>query len=413
MSRHTTDVVVIGAGIMGLATAHQLARRSNQRVVVVEKGGGPGEGSTGASSAIVRQRYTHPEVIRIARGGLLAFRNWQDFTGLAQPRARLHEIGVLWMTGEDRPRAEAERDRLRGEGVDAVVLDASALRDRFPALSACGVPFDLTGETEHHCRDHDSFILEDEGGYFDPVAACSDLVDATRARGVDVRFRSPVTEVTRDGDRVTGVGLADGTIISAGTVVNAAGPWCNRVNALAGLELSWELVPTRVQVMYRELPPEVPRPIPVVADSVSGIYFRPESADQQLVVGSVLEEDEREEADPDTYHTGADRAFLDTKIHSLHHRLPDLPHRGLLSGIAGLYTVNRVDVHPVIGPTALDGYAVINGFSGHGFKESLMCAGLLAGWLTGETMADDADVPLEFFSVDREPLVVRDKNVLA
>jgi glycine/D-amino acid oxidase-like deaminating enzyme len=409
----TTDIVVVGAGIMGLATAYQVARRSNQRVVVVERGGGPGEGSTGASSAIVRQRYTHPEVIRIARGGLLAFRNWGDFTGLAEPRARLQEIGVLWMTGEDRAQAEAETERLRGEGVDAVVLDAGMLRDRFPGLSACGVPFDLSGETEHECADHDAFIFEDEGGYFDPVAACGDLVDAARNAGVEISFRSEVTAIARKGDRVVGIELADGTAISAETVVNAAGPWCNRINAMAGLELSWELVPTRVQVMYRELPPEVPRPIPVVADSVSGIYLRPESADQQLVVGSVLEEDEREETDPDTYNPNADRVFLDTKIHALHHRLPDLPHRGLLSGIAGLYTVNRVDVHPLLGPTALDGYAVINGFSGHGFKESLMCAGMLATILTGETFADDADVPLDFFSVEREPLVVKEKNVLA
>jgi glycine/D-amino acid oxidase-like deaminating enzyme len=413
MSRTTTDIAIIGAGIMGLATAFQIARRSNERVTVLERGGGPGEGSTGASSAIIRQRYTHPEVIRIARGGLIAFRNWQDFTGIAEPRASLQEIGVLWMTGEDRGTVEAERVRLEAEGVRAVVLDAKSLREQFPGLSACGVPFDLTGEIEHHCADHGAFLLEDEGGYFDPAAACGDLTDAARREGVDIIFRSEVAGIAKQGDRIVGVELADGTTLSAGTVVNAAGPWCNGINEMAGLDLSWDLVPTRIQAMYRALPPEVPLPLPVVADAASGIYLRPESAGQQLVVGSVREEDEREEADPDSFNANADRAFLDSIVHGLHHRLPDLPHRGLLSGIAGLYTINRIDVHPVLGPTELDGFVIMNGFSGHGFKESLMCGGMLAAWLTGASMPDDPAVPLEFFSVDREPLTVREKNVLA
>ena len=97
MSRDTADIVIVGAGIMGLALAYQVARRSRQRVVVLERAAGPAEGSTGASSSIVRQRYTHREVIRVARGGLLAFRNWSEFTRLDAPRTSFDNIGVLWM----------------------------------------------------------------------------------------------------------------------------------------------------------------------------------------------------------------------------------------------------------------------------------------------------------------------------
>ncbi len=414
MSRETADIVIVGAGIMGLAAAYQVTRRSTLSVIVVEKGGGPGEGSTGASAAVLRQRYTHPEMIRVARGGLLAFRDWAGFTGLAEPRAHFRNIGVLWMTGENREAVDAECVRLRNESVDAVVLDTDGLRERFPALSACGTPFDLTGEIEHECADHDAFLLEEDGGHFDPVSACSDLVEAARREGTDVRFRSEVTGVRRGAHRVTGVALADGTEIDAGIVLNAAGPWCNRLNELAEYELPWDLAPTRVQVFYRELPADVALPLPVVGDAAGGIYFRPEASDQQLVVGSLLEEDERERTDPDTYNRNADRSFTDTKIHALHHRLPDLPHRGTIIGMSGLYTVNHGDVHPVIGPTALDGYHVMNGFSGHGFKESLICTALWAHHITGERADWDIDsVPLDFFSVDRRPLNVREMNVLA
>ena len=65
--------MVVGAGIIGSSIAYQIARRSPQRVVVLEKGAGVAEGSTGASSSIVRCKYTYPEVVRLARqrsGGL-------------------------------------------------------------------------------------------------------------------------------------------------------------------------------------------------------------------------------------------------------------------------------------------------------------------------------------------------------
>ncbi len=78
-----------------------------------------------------------------------------------------------------------------------------------------------------------------------------------------------------------------------------------------------------------------------------------------------------------------------------------------------MYTINRQDVHPIIGPTPIDGFVIVNGFSGHGFKESPMVGSMLAQWLTGERASFDTDVPMAFYSIDREPIVTADKNVLA
>ncbi len=413
MARHTADIVIIGAGIMGLSIAHQITRRSDLRVVVLEKGAGLGEGSTGGSAAITRQRYSRPENIRVSRDANRVFAAWAEFTGLVTPRAEYHRSGVLWMMGQSDEEVRADTARLRAEGVDAVMIDAAELRERFPALSPCYEPFDLTGEEPHECRDGEAFLLELDSGYFDATAALEDLAEAVRGAGADLRIRTAVTDVVTEGARVRGVVTSTGSRIDAGTVINAAGPWCNTINRMAGLELTWQLVPTRVQIVYRDLPPEVPRPIPVVGDASTGIYFRPESAGQQLIMGSVLEEDELEEADPDTYNRAADRAFIDTKIHALHHRIPGLPHRGMPRGMAGMYTINRQDVHPIIGPTPVEGFVVANGFSGHGFKESPMVGSMVAQWLTGERASFDTDVPMSFYSIDREPLVTADKNVLA
>ncbi|MFV1970098.1 MAG: NAD(P)/FAD-dependent oxidoreductase [Acidimicrobiia bacterium] len=413
MSNETTDIVIIGGGIMGMSIAHQVARRSKMSIIVIEKGTGLGEGSTGGSSAITRQRYTRVENVRIARDGNVVWRNWSEYTGLPDPVGRFHDIGVLWMMNENAAEVEEDRDRLVAEGIDAVMVDAAELAELYPGLSACMVPFDLTGEVEHECVDGDAFLIERDTGFFDATGALDDVAAAARLGGVDIAMRSEVVDVRVDGGRACGITLGDGSSIDAGLVINAAGPWCNRINAMAGLELPWSLVPTRVQVIYRALPPEVPRPIPVVGDAAGGVYFRPEAGGGQIIVGSILEEDELETADPDDYNVAADRAFIDLKIHALHHRIPALPYVGVPGGMASLYTVNRQDVLPIVGPTSMEGFAVVNGFSGHGFKESQMIGSMMAQWITGERADFDTDVPMSFFAVDRDPVDIGDHTVLA
>ncbi len=413
MVHDTADIAIIGGGIIGMSIAYQIARRSSLQVVVLEKGSGLGEGSTGGSSAITRQRYSKLESVRVARDGNVIWRNWSHYTGLSDPVGRFHDIGVLWMMHNTADEVRADRDRLVAEGIDAVMVDAAELTRLYPGFSACMVPFDLTGEIEHECADGDAFLIERDTGFFDATGALADVATAARARGVDVRMRSEVVGVTVGPGRATGVTLADGSSIDAGMIVNAAGPWCNRINEMAGLEIPWHLVPTRIQVIYRTLPPEVPRPIPVTCDAAGGIYFRPEAGDGQIIVGSLLEEDELETADPDRYNQVADRSFIDTKIHALHHRLPDLAYVGVPGGMASLYTVNRQDVLPVVGPTAIDGFSVVNGFSGHGFKESQVIASMMAQWITGERAEFDTDVPMEFFSIDRDPIDIAEHTVLA
>lgn len=137
MARHSADIVIVGGGIMGMSIAYQVARRSSQRVIVVEKGTGLGEGSTGGSAAITRQRYSRLEMIRLSRDGNAVFRNWADYTGLPTPLAEFHMSGVLWMLGDSKTVVESDRDRLRAEGVDVIAIGADEVRDRFPALSAC------------------------------------------------------------------------------------------------------------------------------------------------------------------------------------------------------------------------------------------------------------------------------------
>ncbi len=407
----SSRVVVVGAGIIGSSISFQLARHGVD-VVALDKGAGPAEGSTGASSSICRCRYTFPEVVRLAFHGQEAYGAWSDFTGLAEPRSGLQRTGVMWMMGESASKLEADAAKLVSQGVAAEVFSPADLAREFPALNDCGAPFDLTGETDHVCSSAGGFLFEPNGGYADPVGANQDLIEATRLRGGEVRFGAPVTGVTQEGGRITGVRLADGSVETGDLVVNAAGPWCNRLNDVAGVDIAWSLTPTRIQTVYRSWPEDL-GPLPVGADSSTGIYFRPQGS-SQLLVGSVLPEDEEEViSDPDDFKRTPDQEFTAMKLAAFHHRVPALEARGGVSGIAGLYTINREDVHPIVGPSGKDGYWLANGFSGHGFKLAPAVGSMVAQAVSGETGEFDTDVPMSFFDVDREPLQLAIKHVLA
>lgn len=406
------DVIVAGGGIVGAAIAYQLARRSDLSVLVADKGSGPGEGSTGASSAICRQRYSHPQVIRLARHGQQAYHDWSAFTGLTEPRSGLVVTGVAWLMDWSPDYVADEVDRIAAAGGVAASIGPEELTERYPAITACTEPVDMDRPDQHECRPGEAFLFEPTSGYADPTGALADLLDAARREGVEVRFGAPVTGVLREGGRAVGVELAGSERVEAGLVINAAGPWCNHLNRLAGVEPRWTLVPTRIQTIYRSWPPELGA-LPTAADATTGIYFRPQGTDQ-VVIGSVLEEDEREViADPDDYRREPDPAFVELKLAGLHHRIPDLEPKGRVSGICGPYTVTAEDVHPIVGPSEVDGFWFANGFSGHGFKLAPMVGAMIARELTGEEAAFDTDVPMSLFSPDRDPISVQAKNVLA
>lgn len=412
--RETADIVIIGAGIIGLCTALQLARRSDAKIVVLDKGAGPGEGSTGASSAVCRFKYTRPETVNLARDGIAAYQHWSDFVGLAEPLAQFHRHGVLWFA-DGRPDWPAnEVERLAAHGIRAAVLDDQQLRERFAALNPCAIAPDLESGEEHVCGAGGLHLLELDGGYMDPVDALQDLLGALRAAGVDVRFRAHVIGIETHGGAVLGVSLANGDHISCAHLVNAAGPWCNDIFAHVGLDCPWPLKPTRIQVVHVDRPPEVQGDIPVAVDPLSGIYFRSQSRGQEIIVGSIMEEDEREAIErPDEYARFIEDEFAQTKLHALHHKIPALSVRGKVRGYSGLYTINATDVHPVVGATAVRGFYVANGCSGHGFKLAPAIGSLIAQAIAGKGGSFETSVDPSFLAFDRAPIAVASKSVLA
>jgi glycine/D-amino acid oxidase-like deaminating enzyme len=408
------DIVIIGAGIIGLSTAWQLARRSRLEILVLEKGVGVGEGSTGASSAVCRHRYSLENTVELARDGIHAYRHWREFTGLDAPRAVFQNDGVLWMPGSDSTWAAVEHARMGALGIRTALLDDAALLERFPAFNPCVLAPDMEEGAEHPCRGGGRHLLELDGGYMDPVAAAEDLLQACRGAGVEVRFGTAVDRVLASGGRVSGVELGDGCRVHAPVVVNAAGPWCNRFLTDLGVAQNWTLAPTRAQILYLDRPPELEGNIPACVDMQSAVYFRQQNRGQQLVVGSASERDEQETVEtPDEFDRQPDEDFKQRILHALHHRLPALPYRGAVRGYCGLYTVNKQDMHPLVGESELAGFYLANGFSGHGFKLAPAIGSLLAREICGAHSEFDTAVPGAFLAPGRAPISLAVKSVLA
>ena len=400
----TADVVVIGAGIMGSSIAFQLGRRSDLRVVVVDKAAGPATGSTGASAAITRCRYTEPLVVRLARQSQDAYAAWPEFTRLDEVRNQLTRTGGLWVFDRDHDELEADVAKLTEHGVAARAMTRAEVEERWPELHLCVSPIDLTGDSDHECRLGEAFLYEENAGFMDPHGANQDLVDAARANGVEVRFNAALTGFRTDGSRIAGVELDGHDPIAAELVINASGPWCNPINEMAGVELDWTLTPTRIQMVHRAWPVDGPS-LPIVFDGSTQSAWRREASGQQMLVATPeVEPFAHPVDDPDSFRTTPDPDAVAVTMASFQHRVPGVEHKSRLTGVCGLYTINEEDNHPIVGPSGVDGFWVANGFSGHGFKLAPGIGSMIAQAHTGQTASFDTDVPISLFARDREPL---------
>ncbi|MEE8433460.1 MAG: FAD-dependent oxidoreductase [bacterium] len=425
--RHTAgrktaaDAVIVGAGVMGASCALHLASAGLRKLLVVEKGPGVGSGSTGRSTAIIRQTYSNFEVSLMAKEALQRFQAWRDFVELPETRANFIGSGVLFLFRKDDRGLEPILELHRRVGIRSSVLSAEDKARMFPDLDFAAAPpeevaalEDGRGAPEPH---EAQALFEHDGGFADPVGTAQDMLDAARALGAEARFNTAVTAIGHGGGRVTGVSLAAaGGVeqVSTPLVINCAGPWSMVLDANLGFPLPHELTPTRIQVVTKHFGEKLKGPLPVICDMVTGFYGRLEAGGRQFVLGSVLEEDEREVvADPDDYNEVADAPFRERILTLLHHRVPTFTTRGRVASYAGLYTVNRVDSHPIIDESELRGYYNVNGWSGHGFKLSPIAGNLLTHKVLGQWGRGKSDVPPNFFARDRQPLTTHWGGVIA
>ncbi len=227
-----------------------------------------------------------------------------------------------------------------------------------------------------------AYFTPDGGFVDDPQLAAHNLMTAAVRRGASFRFRTAVDRVLSTGDRVQGVGLSDGSTISAPVVVNAAGPYSSRLNEMAGVTDEFISISTRP---LRQEVHVVPAPEDfrlgaggtVVNDGDLGTYFRPHPGDTVTIGG--LEPDCDPLVwieDPDSYDPRPTVEGWEAQVLRTARRVPGIAVPPRPVGLAALYDVTP-DWVPVYDRTGLEGFFVAIGTSGNQFKNAPLVGRLL------------------------------------
>ncbi|MYW05331.1 FAD-dependent oxidoreductase [Streptomyces sp. SID3343] len=382
----STDVVVVGAGVMGCSIALELAR-AGRRVTVVDKAGGFGLGSTSASSAVVRFNYSTYAGVAASWEASFCWRDWREHLGCdVGDLVRFQRTGFAMLDAEAAPRAGFV-SLFDAVGVPYEEWDGATL-----AAGIAGIDTGRYGPPKR--LDDDGFwadasgtlgaIFTPDAGYIgDPQSATQNLAVAAKCHGAEFRLRRRVVAVESSDNRVRTVVLDDGTRLGCASVVNAAGPWSSGLNELAGVgaDFTVKVRPMRQEVGYVRAPagynPAGGAGV-TVADLDLGTYIRGEVGGGLLVGGTEPACDPLEWIDdPDAANPNPTQAVFETQVTRAARRLTGLAVPNRARGVAGVYDVAD-DWTPIYDRTDLDGFYVAMGTSGNQFKNAPLVGQLMA-----------------------------------
>lgn len=367
-------VVVIGGGIVGMASAYYLAIEGLD-VVVCEQAH-PGSGSTERALGGIRAQFSSPANIALSKHAMAV---WTEF----EPRFGIdigyRQHGYLFLAADESTAVTLERNVAvqRDHGVPSEYLDPVDARAYLPEL---------------HADRYRAAAYSPTDGTADPHLALQGFADAARDAGVDIRTGVEVTDIETDSGPVSAVVTDEGRL-PAEYVVNAAGPWARPVGTMVGLSLP--VAPKRRQIAVVE--PSIPYPedAPLTVDIETGAHFAPERAGDALVAGHFGGSDP--DHDPDAYPTDYDLDWVTTALE----RSSDIAgyfgdDSRVKNGWAGLYAVTP-DHSPIIEETR-PGFVNAVGFSGHGFMHA-PATGQLVSDIVRHGRTDLVD--LDRFRLDR------------
>lgn len=344
------DIVIIGGAIVGASVAYFLREEGfSGSIALIERDPQFARAATTLSAASIRQQFSIAQNIRLSRFTLQFFRQLQERFG-AGADIGFREKGYLILASKEGAAVlEANHAVQLAEGADIVLEDAASLEARFGWLSGEGIAAGALG-------------LSGEG-WFDAHALLALLRKAVKGRGVDL-ITDEVMSIEHTDKSITGVTLAGGHKLSAGMVVNAAGPDAGRVAAMAGLMLPVE--PRKRSVFVFEARERF-ADMPLLVDP-AGFWVRPEAG--VYITGGAEEEAGETAAAVDDFEP--DWALFEEAIWpALARRIPAFEAIRPGRAWAGHYDYNTLDQNAVIGPhPQVENFLFANGFSGHGLQQA-------------------------------------------
>jgi methylglutamate dehydrogenase subunit A len=366
------DVVVIGGGGHGLATAFHLARDHGVRSVAVLDKGGIGLGNVGRNTTIIRSNYFSARNIRFYDASL---KLWEGLERTLNFNMMVSQRGALNLVHWDGQRDVLARraNQMLLEGVDAEYVDKAVVKRLVPAIDCDNGRFPVLGG-----------FLQRRGGTVRHDAVAWGYARAASALGVDIIETCAVTGIQRAGARATGVETTRGAI-GAGKIVLAVAGHSSRLAEMAGFRL-----PIETHVLQAFVSESVKPMLDLVVTYGAGHFYVSQSDKGGLVFGGHL----------DGYNSYAQRgslAVVEDVLAAGVTLMPSLSRLRVLRQWGGVMDMS-MDGNPIISRTPVENLVLNGGWCYGGFK-AIPIGGVVTAHLaaTGEPHPLAAHLGLERF----------------
>ena len=373
MSPGSHDVIIVGGGVMGCATAHYLLKSDpHLSVAILEKDPSYEQASTPLSDGNTRIQFNIKENILISQYGLEVLARFAEEMAVEgeRPDPAFRQQGNLFVLDE------ASQD----ESHEGLLLQQSL---------GCEVHWLTPEEVQAHyplynLKDCVAGTFGPHDGTMSPLAILMGYKKKAISLGAKY-LQAEAVEVCRAEKRITGVKLASGESLSSPIVMNAAGAWAPRLAQTANVALPINPTKRQVTVVETNARPEKILPLLFLP---SGLYCIHEG-DGIFTVGKSFASD----------YVGYDdfrwerNTFEEAVWPELVDYIPAFDRLKVLRGWAGLYEVNTLDGNAILGEwPELSGFFLANGFSGHGFQQCHAVGRYIAELMLGQRPTLDLSI---------------------
>ncbi len=366
------DVVIVGAGGHGLATAYYLAKNHGITDIAVLEKGWLGGGNTGRNTTVVRSNYLWDDSAHLYEHSL---KLWEGLSQELNFNVMFSQRGVVFLAQTRHELREMNRrvGALRLNGIDSEMMTVEQLKRAVPILDTDPARrYPILGG-----------MIQRRGGTARHDAVAWGFARGADARGVDIIQNCEVTGIKRDGGKVVGVETTRGTIM-AGKIGLAVAGHTGHVAAMAGLRL-----PIETHLLQAAVSEPLKPILDMVVSSGAAHVYVSQSDKGELVFGGDL----------DFYNSYSQRGNLPaislftTALLALFPRFGRLRMMRHWAGVMDM----TMDGSPIIGKTPLGNFYIDGGWCYGGFK-----ATPASGWVFAHTIANDKPHPLnEAFTLER------------
>jgi sarcosine oxidase, subunit beta len=364
----TASVAVIGGGVLGASAAYHLAVRGWRDIVILDRGDGPGEGSTSRATGGYRAQFATPINVRLS---LLAREKLCRFKTETGVDPGYSQAGYLWLAADESELAALrEGQRIQqAEGLsEAVEVGPDDVARLNPALAGDGISGGVFCPTD---------------GFIKPLRMLEGYLAAGARLGVRMEWGTEATGFSLRQDGTVSTVLTSHGPIGVAAAVNAAGPWAAAVAEWAGVALP--VTPLRRQAAATVPCDLLPQTMPMTIFAGDGFHLRVRD-------GRVLLLWPTPGVEGRPFDYSVDPGWVRQVTAMAHQRVPVLRRTQIDPAAcwAGLYEMSP-DKHAILGPApGCPNLLLVNGSSCHGVMHSPALGQLLA-----EIMSDGTATSLD------------------